>query len=226
MRIYKYLVFILAISFVTMAIADEIPIEDQSPNTNTVQQQNQPADQRITKLEQQVQQLQGELDEQTQEVQILNEKLQNFYQDLNQKIQQLPQTVTGGGVSSQEEQEYQTAFDSLSAKKYDVAVQLMQKYLTDYPTGKYAANAHYWLGEIYYLQNNLTQSAAEMQVVLKQFARSPKVPDAMLKIAMIYNAQKKYNQARDELQQIKKQFPDSTAAQLVDQQMQTIGASS
>ncbi len=184
--------------------------------------------QQIDDLQQKVQALQGQLDEANHENQVLSQQLRNFYQDLNQRIgQQQPgassQTTAPTTASDTEDQAYKVAFDALTAKKYDDATKLMQKYLNDYPTGKYAANAHYWLGEVYYLQNNLVSAATEMRAVIKQFPTSAKVSDAMLKMAMIYNSQKKYAQAKDELNQIKKQFPNSTAAQMVDQQMQMIG---
>ncbi len=182
--------------------------------------------QRIDDLQQKVQQLQGQLDEANHENQVLSQQLRNFYQDLNSRIGQQPaagQAAATTDASGAEEQAYKTAFDSLTAKKYDDATKLMLKYINDYPTGKYVANAHYWLGEVYYLQNNLVSAATEMQTVVKQFPTSAKVPDAMLKMALIYNSQKKYSQAKDELNQIKKKFPNSTAAQMVDQQMQMIG---
>ena len=274
MRILKAVIVIFALTVTTIALADNIPIEDLSTSANTGQMASQPSqpdasqpaaatqadtsytqqnltmDQRVAKLEQQmqnftqmnlpqqvddlqqkVQQLQGQLDNANHENQVLSQQLRNFYQDLNQR---LTKAQAGGVVApgttaqnvatgSAEDQAYKAAFDALTAKKYDDAVKLMQKYINDYPTGKYTANAHYWLGEVYYLQNNLISAAAEMQTVIKQFPTSTKVSDAMLKMAMIYNSQKKYSQAKDELKQIKKKFPDSTAAQMVDQQMQMIG---
>jgi tol-pal system protein YbgF len=253
MRICKFIILVLTISFVGLAIADEIPIEDLSQNAGqapsaldqaqgaeqtqesvstaenmagqgsvaqpdsaeaTPGQADMSVDQRVNQLEQQIQQLQGKLDEQTHEIQVLNEQLRNFYQGLDQRLNNM-QTGKGntqivsnqnGIPTSPEDEAYKTAFNALSAKKYDDATKLMQQYLTDYPDGKYTANAHYWLGEIYYLQSDLTSSADEMQTVIKQFSQSPKVPDAMLKMAMIYNSQQKYDQARNELQEIKKQM--------------------
>lgn len=256
MRKIKYVFGLAILLIVSISMADVIPIEDASSNTasNAVPAQTQTEDQsqslqqltqqmqnfaqmnlpqQIDNLRQQVQALQGQLEDQNHQIQVLTQQLRNFYQDLDQRVtklqQQKTQTSTTGidnTMGSPEEQEYQNAFSLLSSRQYDKAVQLLQQYLTDYPDGKYAANAHYWLGEIYYLQSNIDQSAVEMLAVIKNFPKSAKVPDAMLKIAMIYNTQKKYAQARDELQQIISQYPDSSAAQIAEQQLPTVGASS
>jgi tol-pal system protein YbgF len=250
------LIIILILSFaVVNAFADEIPIEDLSQPAGQIAQQQQapdiangaPVEQRLAKLEQQMQnltqmnmpqqleamrqqlqQLNGQLDEQAHEIQVLKQQLKSFYQDLDQRLNNVKAggttqtSATSDVLNSPEDQAYKAAFGMLSNKKYNKSAKLMQKYLQDYADGKYAANAHYWLGEIYYLQGDLAKAAAELEIVITKFADSPKVPDSMLKMAMIYRDQGKYNQARDELKQIKKKFSDSAAARLVDQQLQQL----
>ena len=50
---------------------------------------------------------------------------------------------------AEEQQIYQTAYNLIKAKKYNEAVQALQGMLKKYPSGQFASNAHYWLGELY-----------------------------------------------------------------------------
>jgi len=50
-----------------------------------------------------------------------------------------------------EQKAYRQAFDLLKAGKFDVAANALQGFLKDYPNGRFADNAQYWLGEAYYV---------------------------------------------------------------------------
>lgn len=76
---------------------------------------------------------------------------------------------------AEEQQIYQTAYDLIKAKKYNDAISALQKMLQKYPTGQFAANAHYWLGELYGLLGKNDQSSTEFDVVVKNYPDSPKV---------------------------------------------------
>lgn len=117
---------------------------------------------------------------------------------------------------------YQQAFQLLGKKQFDQARLGFQKYLAQYPRGKFAAHSHYWLGEIYLFQKQNPLAEREFGIVVNQFVNSSRISDAKLKLAMIHLNQKKLPQARQELLQIKKLYPDSTAAQLASIQIQQI----
>lgn len=252
MKKINLIIFLLTSSFVSLAIADQIPIEDFSmpadQQTAASTSQQSPLDQRIARLEQQMQnttrmnlparidqlqqemqKLQGKLDTEQHNIQILTEQLHNSYQDLDQRINNnQPKNVSTAAAKttttkSPEEIEYQTALNLLRSKNYAQAALGMQKYLDAYPHSKYAVNAHYWLGEIYYLQSQLTKSINEFQIVISQYPDSAKVPDSMLKLAMIYSTEGDYKKAHQEFQEIKNKYPNSNAAHLMDQQLKKPG---
>ena len=58
--------------------------------------------------------------------------------------------------------------------------------LVKYPTGAFAANAHYWLGELYGLTGKNDQSATEFNTIIRDFLKSPKVADAQFQMGRIY----------------------------------------
>jgi tol-pal system protein YbgF len=124
--------------------------------------------------------------------------------------------------SSLKEQElYQSAFDLLQAKKYDESAKRLKAYLNAYPDGIYAVNSHYWLGQIYFLEQHYSTSASEFSTIITKYPESSKVPDAMLQLAFIHDKQGKHDQAMKEFSQVKKKFPKSVAARLADQQLKT-----
>lgn len=202
-------------------------LEQQQSN---LAQMNLPS--RIDQLQQQVNQLQGQLAEQTHALQTMQDQQKSFYQDLTQQLNQLkvnPVSTTGkvsttspaattlaatATTSATEQTSYQNAFNLLAAKKYDEAIASFQDYLKQYPTGQFVANTHYWLGEIYFLQNKMPLSQTEFQTILNKYPKDQKVPDAMLKLAFINDNTGKHSEARQQLKEIIKRYPDTSAAQL------------
>lgn len=120
---------------------------------------------------------------------------------------------------------YQTAFSHILKKQFAKAQSGFDQYLRVYPNGRYAANAHYWLGEIYLRQGDSKKAQAEFNTVIKDYASSNKVADSRLKIAMIHMSQGQAKRAQQEYKAIKQQYPGTTAAQLASIQLQQIAAS-
>ncbi len=121
-------------------------------------------------------------------------------------------------------QTYQAAFAQVLKKKFTDAMEGLQNYLSSYPNGRYAVNAHYWLGEIYLRQSQSKKAIQEFSTVVKNYPKSNKVADSKLKIAMIHMSQGKKDQAKTEYQALKKQYPGTTAAQLASIQLQQLAA--
>lgn len=187
--------------------------------------------QQVDLLQQQVQELQGRIDEQQHQIQQLNDQLNKFYTDLDQRIAGGAATTAVGAkaitavpeknaaVSGQEQQAYDAAYNLLKNGQYDQAVPKFKSYIKTYPEGKYVANCHFWLGEIYYLQSDLKGALDEFQTITKNYKDSQKLPDAMLKIAVIHYDQGLYTTARKEFTSIKKTYPNTNVARMADQQL-------
>lgn len=119
-----------------------------------------------------------------------------------------------------EQQMYQTAIDLLPSKKYEASGNKLRNYLRLYPQGVYAANAHYWLGEINFLQKNYDAAEEEFKTVIDKYSKAKRVPDAMLKLALVHQNQGRDNRAKQELQAVVKNYPGSAAAQLAKSQLE------
>ena len=115
---------------------------------------------------------------------------------------------------------YDGAYELITKQQYSDASVGMSNYLSQYPKGDYAANAHYWLGEIGLVGGDLNSAQTHFQAVVTQFPSSPKIADAQLKLGYIYYQQGKWAEARQTLESLIKQHPNTSAATLATQRLQ------
>ncbi|MDF1795174.1 MAG: tol-pal system protein YbgF [Coxiellaceae bacterium] len=137
---------------------------------------------------------------------------------------QLNTSTASQNFNLKDAQTYQSAFALVLKRKFTPAMEGFQNYLSSYPNGRYAVNAHYWLGEIYLRQSQTDKAVSEFATVVKNYPKSNKVADSKLKIAMIHMSQGKTAMAKNEYTALKKQYPGTTAAQLASIQLQQIAA--
>lgn len=193
---------------------------------------------KLEKMQQELQQLHGQIEVQNHDLTQLKEQLRNFYQDLDQRLTKIQpddaklpvkkkvlaeeedtktaakETTEGDGSKTKELKTYETAFNLLNKKEYDQAITGFQAFVKDYPSSNYSVNAHYWLGEIYYLKDKPDLANKEFQIIVSNYPDSAKVSDALLKIALIAMDNGNYNKAKQNLIKVQKQFPGTTAAKI------------
>ncbi len=90
-----------------------------------------------------------------------------------------PKTSVSKAVS--EEGLYQKALNLFRQKKYSDAQRAFEEYLRQYPKGKRAPNATFWIGECLYQRKLYEEAILQYQKVIDNFPKSPKVPAALLK---------------------------------------------
>lgn len=138
------------------------------------------------------------------------------------------QTITsenkdGGQPDVAEEQQiYQTAYNFIKAKRYNDAVTALQSMLKKYPSGQFASNAHYWLGELYGLMSKNDQALNEFKLVVELYPESPRVSDAQLKVGLLLASQLKWPEAKSALRRVINQYPGSASARLAAEQLKQI----
>lgn len=111
-----------------------------------------------------------------------------------------------------EQKAYQNAFDMLRDLRYEQAVKEFRKFLQDYPQGRYAHIAQYWIGEAKYAQRDFKQAIVDYQKLISDYPNSPKLAEAMLKIGYSQYELKQYTQAETTLRQLIKSYPGTTEA--------------
>lgn len=123
---------------------------------------------------------------------------------------------------AEEQAVYQAAYNFIKAKKYDDAIAALQKMLIKYPSGQFAANAHYWLGELYSLTGENEQASSEFNALIKHYPTNPRVSDAELKLGLIYATQLKWAEAKASFKKVVTKYPGTTSAHLAAEQLKQL----
>lgn len=126
---------------------------------------------------------------------------------------------------AEEQQIYQTAYNLIKAKKYNDAASTLQNMLQKYPTGQFAGNAHYWLGQLYSLMGKNDQAVTEFGTVIKNYPDYPKAADAQLKLGLAYSTLMRWSDAKSAFKAVINHYPGTTSAHLASEQLKQIKTS-
>lgn len=190
-------------------------------------------------LQSDIRNLRGQLQDMQHQLQILKDEQRQQYLDLDRRVSALESgqgvgssnTPANGSVSGQsnkpapqpgERKAYLNAFNLLSGGKYKQAINAFKAFLKKYPDGHYADNAHYWLGEAHYVEQDPKAAMTDFEAVVNNYPNSPKVPGSLLKIGYIYGDQGKTAQADKYLNQVIQKYPNSNAASLAKQRIASL----
>ena len=121
-----------------------------------------------------------------------------------------------------EQQAYQNAFELLKAGRYEDAADAFHGFIARYPSGSYADNAQYWLGETYYITRDFASSVREFERLLGSYPNSGKLTHAMLKIGYAHDELGDRAAAEGALEALVTRYPQSAAAGLARKRLQTI----
>ncbi|MDH5822254.1 tol-pal system protein YbgF [Luteimonas sp. RD2P54] len=117
---------------------------------------------------------------------------------------------------------YETAFDALRSGNYAEAAELFQDFLQRYPSGSYAPNALYWLGESYYVTQNYELAQQQFQALIDRYPTHDKAPGALLKVGLSQYGQEQLDAAEATLASVIERFPGSDAARTADDRLRAI----
>jgi tol-pal system protein YbgF len=131
-----------------------------------------------------------------------------------------PAAGSGRQVAEQpgEGEAYRAAYALVRGQQFDQAVAAFREFLQEYPAGKYAPNAHYWLGELYLVIEppDLESSRQSFMLLLTQYPDNSKVPDALYKLGKVQFLKGNREKAREYLDRVIQEYgaSESSAAQL------------
>src|SRR3546814_19745188 len=86
--------------------------------------------------------------------------------------------------TADERGDYEVAFNALKAGQYAESAQLFQDFLRAHPSGAYAPNAYYWLGESYYVTQNYALAQQQFQALIDRYPTHDKATGALLKVGL------------------------------------------
>ena len=190
----------------------------------------------IQQLQQEVMMLNGKVEEQAHELRSLKEQSLERYIDLDRRLAggavavttattpgaggnagtAMVTPISGGNVAEQpgEGEAYRSAYALVRSQQFDNATSAFKAFLQDYPAGKYAPNAHYWLGELYLVVQpaDLESSRQAFMLLLSQYPDNSKAPDAMYKLGKVYFMKGNREKAREYLDRVISQYGSSNSS--------------
>jgi tol-pal system protein YbgF len=94
--------------------------------------------------------------------------------------------VPSSGEGDEELTLYRSSIDAvLKQRDYDAGISLFNQYIERYPQGIYAANAKYWLGQVYLQRDDLEQSKKWFGDLIKNHPAHQKAPEAQFKLGKV-----------------------------------------
>lgn len=188
----------------------------------------------LQRLQQEVMQLNGKVEEQAHEIRRLKEQSLERYLDLDRRLaggaaptgssagdSPVTSTPAGSGNSEAAEQPgegdaYRAAYALVRNQEFGDAVTAFKQFLERFPDGRYAANAHYWLGELYLVLQPPDPEAARQSfmLLLDQYPGNAKEPDALYKLGRVHYIKGNRDRSREFLDRVIRQYPESSAAGL------------
>ena len=103
-----------------------------------------------------------------------------------------------------EQEAYQAAYGLVRERRFSDALTAFAAFLGEYPFGRFAPNAHYWLGELYLVVEPVDPESARQnfQVLLDQYPNDRKVPDALYKLGRVHALKGNQERSREYLQRV------------------------
>ena len=124
--------------------------------------------------------------------------------------------------AADERSAYETAFAALRGGDYAGATRLFSEFLRLYPTGSYAPNALYWLGESYYVIQDYARAQDQFEAILQRYPTHDKAPGSLLKVGLSQYGQRDLLAAEATLARVAEQYPGTDAARTADDRLRSI----
>ena len=130
--------------------------------------------------------------------------------------------ASAASAGTDERGAYTNAFDALKSGDYAESARRFRAFLGAYPTGQYAPNAMYWLGESYYVTQNYAMAGEQFQGLLDRYPNHDKAPGALLKLGLSDYGLKQYDAAETILREVLRRYPGTDVARTADDRLRAI----
>jgi tol-pal system protein YbgF len=108
---------------------------------------------------------------------------------------------------------YSQAYADFARGNYDLAIQGFQEYIKNYQTD-FTDNAQYWIGECYYGKQQFQEAVAALDVLLKDYPTSDKLPDGHVKKGLALEKLGRRSDAVREYRVVIDRYPSAPAARI------------
>ena len=137
----------------------------------------------------------------------LEKKIEMFDKDIELRFEQIKKQSSVSPISqpnkpvaqapkgTDPKKLYETALNDLKANKLSDAEVKFSQFLGSFPKDDLAGNAQYWLGEVYYKQQNFAKAAVAFKDGYSKYPKGSKGPDCLLKLGLSMKALGKKTEA-------------------------------
>ena len=179
---------------------------------------------KISDLEQEIATLRNLIEENTYLIERYQELHQQRYLDLDKRLHNLlseekedlvTEYLNGQQYSSTEEIDlYKDALELFEGSRYAEALESFRELIISYPEGTYSADAYFWSGELYLVQQLFEDAREHYLVVVEKFIDHPRVADSLFKLGVLERALMNDQIANSYFARVVSEYPDTGAAEL------------
>ena len=180
--------------------------------------------QKISDLEQEIATLRNLIEENTYLIERYQELQQQRYLDLDKRLHNLlseekedlaTEYLNGQQLNTTEEIDlYKGALELFEASRYAEALESFRELIISYPEGAYSADAYFWSGELYLVQQLFEDAREHYLVVVEKFIDHPRVADSLFKLGVLERALMNDQIANSYFSRVISEYPDTGAAEL------------
>jgi len=132
----------------------------------------------------------------------------------------VPQPVRGS--KPEPEALYLKGYQEVVDKNYAAASETLTSFLAEYPEHKFAGNAQYWIGEIYYAKGDWEKAILEFDKVIKKYPASEKLAASLLKQGFAFEKIGSKKESKLLLGSVIEKFPKSPEAGLAKKRLESM----
>ncbi len=188
--------------------------------------------QKIGALEQEIATLRNLIEENTFLIERYQELQQQRYLDLDKRLHSLlsgeleelnEQSLNLNDLNSTEEIDlYKEALELFEVSRYAEALEVFRDLIISFPEGTYSADAYFWSGELYLVQEQLEDAREHYLVVAEKFKDHDRVADCLYKLGVIEKLLLNDEAANSYFSRLISEYPDTGAAELAKKSKETL----
>ena len=188
--------------------------------------------QKIMALEQEITTLRNLIEENTFLIERYQELQQQRYLDLDKRLHSIlsgeleelnEESLNLNDLNSTEETDlYKEALELVEVSRYAEALEVFRDLIISFPEGTYSADAYFWSGELYLVQEQLEDAREHYLVVAEKFKDHDRVADCLYKLGVIEKLLLNDEAANSYFSRLISEYPDTGAAELAKKSKETL----
>ena len=188
--------------------------------------------QKIGALEQEIATLRNLIEENTFLIERYQELQQQRYLDLDKRLHSILsgelEELNEGSLnlndlnSTEEIDLYKEALELFEVSRYAEALEVFHDLIISFPEGTYSADAYFWSGELYLVQEQLEDAREHYLVVAEKFKDHDRVADCLYKLGVIEKLLLNDEAANSYFSRLISEYPDTGAAELAKKSKETL----